>query len=588
MEIDINKVKVVLLTEADDKDMAHDAMARYHKLADYVKGKKEVIHAVEYGKEWIGFIFWDEVSFGHFALRDEIIGWSKENKESRLKYVAYNSRFLVGAAMEGVPNLASKVLSLSVERLSEDYKKLYNSPKYFAETFVDPMLGHKGTCYIAAGWIEGGLTKGSIEKTENGWERTGTPKQYLYKELIKDAREHLREELPGPIISGVRPEKGSSKIQALDLNKVDFSSLKKKLEAIPDFRDDRGKRYELYPILILVVAAALSGRFGYTAVARWGEALSSNIREKFGLRCGIWPGMTTIRNILLGIDINLFEEAIYAWLMEEIKDPYLQNQLIGLDGKSLKGTAVGDKKAVHLLSVFLTDLNVTIKQKEVGEKTNEIPVAQEIIKQMPKIDPESSESTIIADALHTQVNTVEVIVDSGRDFILTVKKNQPTLYKQIQDTSPQLWSTVTETADKGHGRIEVRSIQVRDAQDGEFSFPHIKQVARVTRRRSDLHGKILSDETIFLITNKSKDIISQEQLLTLSRRYWGIENSSHHVRDVTMGEDLSTIRTGIGPRVMATLRNLAIGTLHLLGITNIAMGLDHFLLSKFSLLNALC
>lgn len=95
-------------------------------------------------------------------------------------------------------------------------------------------------------------------------------------------------------------------------------------------------------------------------------------------------------------------------------------------------------------------------------------------------------------------------------------------------------------------------------------FPYIAQVARVERVRQLIKsGKSCETEVIYLITSLSPEKANPQRLLALNRGHWEIENRLHWVRDVVFGEDLSQIRTGSGPRVMATLRNLAISLIRL-------------------------
>lgn len=93
------------------------------------------------------------------------------------------------------------------------------------------------------------------------------------------------------------------------------------------------------------------------------------------------------------------------------------------------------------------------------------------------------------------------------------------------------------------------------------------------RERANLHGLAATTETSYFITSLTAEQANTEQLAELVRGHWGIENRVHWVRDVTFDEDRSQIRTGNAPRVMATLRNLAIGALRLAGHTNIAAGI---------------
>jgi len=124
--------------------------------------------------------------------------------------------------------------------------------------------------------------------------------------------------------------------------------------------------------------------------------------------------------------------------------------------------------------------------------------------------------------------------------------------------------------EKGHGRIERREIKTSTALTGYTLFPHLGQVFRLDRWSSDLQGRNPSHETRYGVTSLSPEKANSERILELVRRHWRIENSLHWVRDVTFDEDRSQVRTGAGPRMMASLRNFAISLLRLLGFDNIA------------------
>lgn len=104
-----------------------------------------------------------------------------------------------------------------------------------------------------------------------------------------------------------------------------------------------------------------------------------------------------------------------------------------------------------------------------------------------------------------------------------------------------------------------------------LTFPHVGTTFRVDRRVSKLDGTAVREERVYGIT--SRVVRTEEdasELLDLLRGHWSIENRLHWVRDVVFDEDRSQVRTGSGPRVMATLRNLAISLLRLAGATSIA------------------
>jgi predicted transposase YbfD/YdcC len=129
--------------------------------------------------------------------------------------------------------------------------------------------------------------------------------------------------------------------------------------------------------------------------------------------------------------------------------------------------------------------------------------------------------------------------------------------------------------DKGHGRLETRTIALATSR-AKTSFPYIEQAFRIERIRIDLKTGRETSETAFGITSLSSKQASAARLLDLNRGHWSIENESHYVRDVTFDEDRSRIRKKAGPQVMATLRNIVLSLLRLLGIDNIAKAIREF------------
>jgi hypothetical protein len=104
---------------------------------------------------------------------------------------------------------------------------------------------------------------------------------------------------------------------------------------------------------------------------------------------------------------------------------------------------------------------------------------------------------------------------------------------------------------------------------GGIAFPQARPALRIHRRRQE-SGRRQTRETVYAVTSLDTHQASPAELGGYVRGHWGIENSSHHVRDVVFAEDASTVHTGNAPRAMAALRNLAIGRLRLLGANNIA------------------
>lgn len=125
-----------------------------------------------------------------------------------------------------------------------------------------------------------------------------------------------------------------------------------------------------------------------------------------------------------------------------------------------------------------------------------------------------------------------------------------------------------ETLEKGHGRHERRTLVATTALNGYLDWPGVGQVGRI-ESVVQRDGKRTTEPRHF-ITSVPREMAGAEDLLRWSRGHGTIENRSHYVRDVSLGEDGGRIRKGSGPKVMAAMRDLAIGLMRSAGAGNIA------------------
>lgn len=112
--------------------------------------------------------------------------------------------------------------------------------------------------------------------------------------------------------------------------------------------------------------------------------------------------------------------------------------------------------------------------------------------------------------------------------------------------------------EKGHGRLEERALVACAVAGAQVSFPFVRQVARVDRRREDLKTGKVGTETVWVVTSLEPERADPLRLAALLRAHWSIENQLHWRRDWSFDEDRSRITHPSGARVMASLRNLAI------------------------------
>jgi predicted transposase YbfD/YdcC len=333
-------------------------------------------------------------------------------------------------------------------------------------------------------------------------------------------------------------------------------------------------------VLLASVAAVLAGARSLAAIGEWvadaPPAVLAALDVRFDPLEGRFrpPGEATIRRVLESVDAGQLEAAITSWLASRPPDGSRdrgRRRAVAVDGKALRGTrhASSDGQAAHLLAAIDQQARTVLAQTHVDGKTNEIT------RFAPLLQPlDLAGCVITADALHTQREHAEHLVTGQHaHYILVVKGNQPGLHAQLRKLP---WKTVpaaASTRDRGHGRQEHRTLQAVTVTAG-LAFPHAAQALRVTRRTRPLSGGKWTTVTIYAITSLAFGQATPAELAGWIRGHWQIE-ALHHIRDVTYAEDASQVRTGSGPQVMATLRNLAITLFHQAGHTNIAAACRH-------------
>jgi predicted transposase YbfD/YdcC len=341
------------------------------------------------------------------------------------------------------------------------------------------------------------------------------------------------------------------------------------LAGVADPRARRGVRHRLVTILGLAVCAVLAGARSFTAIAEWAADADEVTLAELGVT-GAVPCESTIRRTLQRLDADDFDRRAGRWAQQRTVPPPGRRRLVAVDGKTLRGSASGADPGQHLLAALDHARGVVLGQVDVQAKTNEIPMLPVLLDRI-----ELSGAIVTADAMHAQREHARYLVaQRGAHYILTVKGNQPSLHAQLKTLPWRDVPVTSDTRDRGHGRRERRTLKVTAVAAG-LAFPHAAQAIQIVRRRRTLTSSTWSTETVYAITSLTPAQASPTQLAAALRGHWAIEDRLHWVRDVTYGEDLSQVRTASGPRVMATLRNLAITILRLAGATSIAAALRH-------------
>ena len=206
---------------------------------------------------------------------------------------------------------------------------------------------------------------------------------------------------------------------------------------VGDPRFDRGKRYPLSACLLLVWAGLLCGQENLNLIATWGKKLSADFLKILGFKRGIAPSKSTLYDLMPRLDPYELEVRLGDWaesvrveLNLECELPDEKKPLAGvaIDGKTLRGSKKQGALFSHLLSAVVHKIGITLFQVPVSHKTNEIPIMEHLLQEL------FLEGRVVTmDALLAQRDIAEQIIDSGADYLMNVKLNQPTLHNQIKD-----------------------------------------------------------------------------------------------------------------------------------------------------------
>lgn len=367
-----------------------------------------------------------------------------------------------------------------------------------------------------------------------------------------------------------------------------YASLMDALKEVPDPRKARGKRYAWTFLLAVVCAALASGQKTPHAIAHWIALHATELLRELAPPRLTVPSEATIRRLLRRIDLPALEKQVSAYnrqLASESKagtittktDAVLEGQAV--DGKELRGVRAHGQP-LCLVNLVQHGSGIVLGQREVPEKGNEITVVPVLL-----AGRDLSKTVTTMDALLTQRELSQRIIAQKGHYLMVVKENQPALYQAIALLFAQPpWLprekdqeySVYKTVDKGHGRIETRVLESSTTLSTYLDWPGVQQVMRRQCKRVILKTGKVSTKTTYGITSLPASEAGPAELEGLWRRHWTIENCTHYVLDVSMGEDDCQVHTGKAPQSLSLLRKAVLALLRARGWSNIADGLRYY------------
>jgi len=336
-------------------------------------------------------------------------------------------------------------------------------------------------------------------------------------------------------------------------------------EEVPEPRQKAKVLYPLPELLLCCLVGVLCGAEGWVEVEEYGEAKLDFLRRFLPFEHGI-PSHDTFSDVFNALDPEGFKAAFIAWtaaLQENIRE------IVAIDGKTLRRSFdhARGQGPIHMISAWAAGQRLVLGQLAVGAKENEITAIPELLALLTL-----KGAIVTIDAIGGQKKIAAAIREKGADYLLALKENQPTLYRDVadflgeqraagfRDCAAGSWAT-HQTTDADHGRLETRrhwiTSDIAWLRQRHPAWPDLTSIAMIEAVR-EVPGKPASRQTRFYIASIAPDAA---EFARAARQHWGIENGLHWVLDVIYREDECRIRKRNGPANFATIRHMTLNLL---------------------------
>lgn len=332
-------------------------------------------------------------------------------------------------------------------------------------------------------------------------------------------------------------------------------NLCERFEILEDPRDIRGKKYKLIDILIMTIYGLLCGLKDYVNVADFMKLKEDYFTKLLNLENGT-PSHDCLSDVFAVIDSKKFMEIFIEWTKDIVK--IKTGKKISIDGKAIKSATdkINNGNIPYIVSAFIGEIGISIGQVKVDDKSNEITAIPDLL---DLLDLEGA--TITIDAIGTQEEIVNKIVDKGAHYVLPVKDNQRELKKQIKshfESYNNLYGNsevfYKKGIEKDHGRIEEReyflSYNTTKIKDKD-KWKTVKAIA-YTKVYRTFRDETIMTENYYIIDYE----ISIEKLIESIRDHWNIECGLHWKLDVILEEDHSRNRVNNSINNLSIMRKI--------------------------------
>ena len=332
-------------------------------------------------------------------------------------------------------------------------------------------------------------------------------------------------------------------------------NLFERFEVLEDPRDERGKRYKLIDILIMTIYGLLCGLKDFTNIAYFMKIKEDYFTKLLNLENGT-PSHDCLSDLYASIEPKQFMKVFIEWTKDILEKK--TEKKISIDGKAIKSATdkINNGNIPYIVSAFIGEIGLSIGEVKVDDKSNEITAIPDLL---DLLDIEGA--TITIDAIGTQEDIVNKIVNKGGHYVLPVKDNQRTLKKEIKSQfdnynnllgNPEVFHE--STVEKDHGRIEEReyylTYNISKITDKE-KWKTVNAIAYMRVKRTEQDETTITDN-YYIIDYK----IEIDKLIESIRDHWNIECGLHWKLDVIMDEDHSTNKIGNSIENLSIIRKI--------------------------------
>lgn len=346
------------------------------------------------------------------------------------------------------------------------------------------------------------------------------------------------------------------------MSKLKAEVLFESFRKIDDPRREHQKFHSLFDILVISICATICGAEHWTEMEEFGAAKQEWFGGFLELKNGI-PSHDTFRRVFCLLDNAWLKEVFVEWISSAVS--LSKGSLVNIDGKNLCGSkeAVSGKKALNVVSAWVSEQSVVLGQVKCAEKSNEITAIPELLKML---DLEGCVVTI--DAIGCQTEMVRQIAEKKADYVISLKGNQGNLHREVKDYLDwaerigftEISYDYCETIEKDHGRIEERRCWVTEEihwLEQKDEWKNLKSVIMVEAVR-EVIGKEKTIERRYFISSLEANA---EPALRCVRGHWAIENQLHWCLDIGFREDECRVREEKSAENLATLRHIGLNLL---------------------------